>query len=253
VSNEGHLLLNNSVITHTQGLSNLGGIAVVQDSSITANIATARRFDGGGGIRNLSNGKLTLRNSIVSGNGAYSRGGGIYNDYTSSATLIDSVVSGNRITYFGDGGGILNRGTLLLIGTTVADNTAAFGGGIYNRGTATIRRSTISGNRVNYFYGLGGGITNFDGDVTLANSTVSHNQGPQYGGGVDSFRYGDSGGALVILNSTVTGNTSRGGGRGVAVHSGTLTVQRSIVSGNNQSTDETALSTRRSTLTPTST
>jgi hypothetical protein len=73
---------------HTHGLLNSGGVAVVQDSSITANMTGDRTFDDfGGGIRNLDGGKLTLQNSIVSGNGAHRAGGGIFNDSNSSATL----------------------------------------------------------------------------------------------------------------------------------------------------------------------
>jgi hypothetical protein len=239
VANRGHLVLDHSRLSHTYGLLNSGGVAVVRDSSVTDNMYSY--VGAGGGIQNRNSATLTVTNSVISENGAYFRGGGIYNDSSSSATLTDSIVSGNRITYEGNGGGIMNYGgTLLLVGTTVADNTATYGGGIWNKGTAMIRRSTISGNRLDspYEYFNGGGIDNL-GKLTLVNSTVSNNQGRATGGGISNLNNG----TLAILSSTVTGNTAatrstyyeeKGGG--IMAWSGTLTLQRSIVSGNNAST-----------------
>ena len=83
----------------------------------------------------------------------------------------------------GDGGGMLNSGTLTLTNSTVSGNTATEAGGIYN---------------------------NFGGTLTLANSTVSGNTSGQNGGGI--FNRLD--GTLVLTNSTVNGNTANTEGGG---------------------------------------
>jgi hypothetical protein len=229
ISNAGRVTLNDSHLADTGGLLNYGGVAILTDSTVTGSVSSPIYIHSRGGIQN--SGTLTLTNSVVSGNEAGFHGGGITNRGT--ATLIGSLVSGNDAKYDGLGGGIFNTGTLVLIDTTVSDNGADVGGGIWNSGTATLRRSTITGNRASV-YG-GGGISSW-GDLTLSNSTVSNNRARYYGGGIYS---GGSHGSLTLISSTVTGNSSiesntyygRDGG-GIFVFSGTLTLGRSIVSGN---------------------
>jgi hypothetical protein len=248
VRNEGRLRLNDSSIADTGGLFNSGGVAGLTNSSVTGTRSRFGLYTGGNGIQNRG-GTLVLTNSVVADNvAAELGGGGIYNSEGSSATLVDSIVSNNRARYGyeGPGGGILNRGSLTLVGSTVSDNEGATsGGGIYNSstGTATIRRSTISDNFAYYPYSRytrGGGIDN-RGTLTLINSTVSNNvifsRGQGYGGGVNSR------GTLTILSSTVTGNmpgrppySASYFGGGVFVESGTLRLRRSIVSGNTAGT-----------------
>ncbi|HEX5651390.1 MAG TPA: choice-of-anchor Q domain-containing protein [Steroidobacteraceae bacterium] len=240
VSNRGRLTLTNSSLARTGGLHNSGGVAVLNDSSVTGTRTGPENYPYGG-IQNRDGGTLIVSNSVISGNSAQFRGGGLYNASNSTATLTDSLVADNNISYEGSGGGIFNYGTLVLMGTTVSGNRAEFGAGIANGGTATIRRSTISGNEINvqYNYQGAGGIGNF-GKLTLANSTVSNNVAPGYGGGITS----SNNGTLTIASSTVTGNEltadvsvgyyQRGGG--LAVFDGAVTLQRSIVSGNTAST-----------------
>jgi predicted outer membrane repeat protein len=232
ISNQGHLTLNGSHVVDTvaSGLMNSGGVLVLNDSGVTGNRGDLGGFDGGG-IDNRNGGTVAVTNSVISGNTAYYRGGGIYNSPDSSVRLTNSTVSGNRAVV-DPGGGINNRGTLVLVGTTVADNLAHDSGGIRNDGTATIRRSTISGNRVELRTEGAGGIGN-RGELTLVNSTVSNNVARSYGGGIRSE------GTLTILSSTVTGNVLDAppryyvqDGGGLFVSAGTLTLQRSIVSGN---------------------
>jgi hypothetical protein len=236
INNAGGILtLNGSSIQDTHGQSGLinSGRATLQDSTISGNGFRYVRTYYGGGITNNGGATLVLRNSTVSGNGAQRKGGGISN--WGSLSLIDSVVSQNWITYEGGGGGIMNDGTLVLTDTTVSDNFANYGGGILNRGTATVRRSTITGNHgVTY---SGGGIAN-SGKLALSNSTVSNNEAQYYGGGIASGVFRDPNSSLTLLSSTVTGNSvetgtgPQAGGGGIFVYAGTLTLGRSIVSGN---------------------
>jgi hypothetical protein len=242
VHNLGRVVLNDSRIADAGGLFNSGGVAVLNHSAITGNAPVKAP---GGGINNTtrisnghsSRGTLVVMNSLISGNEA-GFGGGIYNYRNCSAELTDSIVSDNRAAY---GGGIFNYGgyreTLLLTNTTVANNRARSGAGIFTRGIATVRRSTIVGNSVDGctststycatagirsgldYYGVGG-------ILTLVNSTVSSN----HGGGV-----GGAGGEVTILSSTVTRNNRLNDdwpGRGVFMNAGTLTLSRTIVSGN---------------------
>ncbi|MGH8489853.1 MAG: choice-of-anchor Q domain-containing protein [Gammaproteobacteria bacterium] len=67
-------------------------------------------------------GILTLTNSTVSGNSAYSTGG-VFNSGT--ATLTQSTVSGNYSGF--DGGGVSNGGTLTLARTLISGNTVYSG------------------------------------------------------------------------------------------------------------------------------
>src|SRR6185295_5604546 len=85
---------------------------------------------GGGGIRNT--GRLTLFNSIVTGNSIADFGAGIYSDNPGSALTLDhSTVAGNRAD--GGGGGIAVGFGLTVMDSTISGNRSAtdFGGGVY--------------------------------------------------------------------------------------------------------------------------
>jgi CSLREA domain-containing protein len=211
------------------------GTLTLINSTVSGNTANI-----GGGIFNTS--YLTLTNSTVSGNTAYWAGGGIYT-VSLDASLTNSTVSGNYAAgaYGTGGGGIFNRGTLTLTGSTVSGNTSRYfgGGGIFNRGTLTLTGSTVSENWA--IIDDGGGILNAgsgapapSNHVTLINSTVSGNvagRGPgDFGGGIFNASY------LTLTNSTVSGNHSTLNGRGGGIatlgpYSGT-TLTNSTVSGN---------------------
>ncbi len=161
------------------------------------------------GILNQSSGSLTIRDSVIEGNGAaFTRGAGIRNDGT--LVVFTSAITDNLAF---DGGGISNAqgASLLLDGSLVARNKAfnfstdrpasvgSFGGGIENRGTANIRSSTISGNSVDNFAGRspGSGVYN-NGALTIHNSTIALNNG--FVG-----LYHD-GGTLLMVSSIVSEN-----------------------------------------------
>ncbi|HVX09977.1 MAG TPA: DUF4214 domain-containing protein [Pirellulales bacterium] len=112
----------------------------------------------------------------------------------------------------GNGGAILNQGTLTLGNSTVGDSMATgsnglkgnssanegAGGGIYNSGTLKLVQSTISGNKS---YG-GSGSNGVDG------SGGGGGGGAALGGGIFNA------GTLDVVNSTISGNTAVGGGGG---------------------------------------
>lgn len=114
-----------------------------------------------------------------------------------------SIVDGKAM----EGAGILNRGTLTLDHSLVANNQVMpggkpRGGGIFstdNSTDLTLLNSTVSGN----YAEDGGGIYNLGGPVTLRNSTIAFNRANDGGG-----FWG--GGVLSVRNSIIANNADDG-------------------------------------------
>lgn len=182
----------------------------------------------------IETGRRVILRNISIRNGDANRAGGIYND--GSLTITDSVIEGNHASIGGEGGGIYNdtSGVLLLVNSTIRSNSADTGGGIYQTGIATIRGSTINANAA----GNGGGIYNTN-YLVVVNSTLSSNTATDYGGGIYSDAnaflynisvigniadydhdingglaggiYAEPGARYVVVNSLIAGNTVNGG------------------------------------------
>ncbi len=148
-------------------------------------------------------------------------GGAILNAGT--LALTDVVVEQSRAP--GRGGGIFNSGTLQLFtdstGTRIQDNQAGTdGGGIANApgATAELQRVTVRGNSAAQD---GGGIFN-QGTLTIADASLigrerdaSGNEAGRNGGGI-----AHAGGSLTVIGATIQGNvagTAPGGGSGGGV------------------------------------
>ncbi|MDY6939088.1 MAG: choice-of-anchor Q domain-containing protein [Cyanobacteriota bacterium] len=236
-----------------------------------ANLATFLAFvldqGDGGGI--VSEGNVTVTNSIISGNSAEIDGGGVYS--IGNLTVTNSTISGNTAEI--DGGGIGSNGNLTVTNSTVSSNTSMRnGGGIANTRNVTVTNSTISGNTADFqaggigsngnvtvtnstvsgntSMGLAGGIGS-QGDVTVTNSTVSGNRANRDGGGiigtevtlanstVSGNRANANGGGIysaggTIENSTITRNVAGGNGGGIFRADGTIALRNSIIAGNTQ-------------------
>jgi len=191
--------------------------------------------DVAGGILNENNSALTINNCIVSNNFSEGgAGGGILSD--GALTIVDSVVTSNvassPTSLTGSGGGI-NAVGLTVIHSTISNNTAAAdGGGIKGFGIITIIDSTISGNRTGLdtfqFSGSGGGLR-VDGTVEIRNSTISGNiasgEDSGTGGGISS------GGVVILSNSTISGNFANQNGGGIT-NGASMTIMNSTISGN---------------------
>ena len=139
----------------------------------------------GGGIYN--DGALTLTNCTLSGNSApsgsgYGGGGGIYNNGNGLLTLNQCTLSGNSATDGGSGGGIFNNdGVLTLNQCTLSGNSApsVVGGGILNyEGPVTFNQCTLLGNSATDDVGGGGIYSIVDGTLTMTNTVVAGNSGP---------------------------------------------------------------------------
>jgi CSLREA domain-containing protein len=177
---------------------------------------------------------LTI-SGLTLGNGYDEPAGGLYVQEGEDVTLSDSTVTGNTATgardgskyiFFG-GGGITNRGELLVEDTLITNNYAdsyipdmgppfpyGGGGGINNLGDLTVTGSTIDENGSS---SLGGGIlsgiSKYPSSMSISDTTISDNGAP-YGGGIAGFDFITSVGSShnQITNSTITGNFAETGG-----------------------------------------
>jgi hypothetical protein len=106
----------------------------------------------------------------------------------------------------GEGGGILNYGTLTLNACTLSGNNAFYGllangqgGAIYNAGTMTLSGCTVTGNSAS---GYGGGIYNAArASLTLLSSTVTGNSAPY--GGADLYSLGWVGESNSVIGNSI--------------------------------------------------
>ncbi|MEM1369371.1 MAG: choice-of-anchor Q domain-containing protein [Cyanobacteria bacterium P01_H01_bin.15] len=144
-----------------------------------------------------------------------------------SAAVINVTISGLTITGgsisggfpSGVGGGVANVENLLLDSVVVTGNTANVGGGVGNGadglsiGTLTITNSQITGNAAVEFsgpysdYGVGGGVANGFGIVTIEDSLIDSNTADEIGGGTFNGI-----GSMTISRSTISNNQARTAG-----------------------------------------
>lgn len=181
------------------GIASYSGGAVIDNSAISGNHATAA-MDYGGGLR--ATGSLTLTHSTLTGNTSAGAGGGVAARAKYSSTIADSTISGNTAA---QGGG--------------ASLSTKYGGAEQN-----VVRTTVSGNHAQAGAGVlvggqGGGST-----LTIFRSTISGNAGTgtSTGGGIafeGGYGFGRQGGHFKLSDSTVSGNTATSGG-GVALGTG---------------------------------
>ncbi|MGI8690336.1 MAG: choice-of-anchor Q domain-containing protein [Thermomicrobiales bacterium] len=153
---------------------------------------------------------LTLTVSVTikgptSGMGVTVSGGGTVGVFVVNPSVTASIsnltIANGNAGAFGDGGGILNVGTLTVTTSTFSGNSALTGGGIASVfGTVIVINSTFAGNSATN----GAAIYN-GGIMTVTNSTLTANTGV-VGGGVNNFR------TLNLQNTIVAGNTATNSG-----------------------------------------
>ena len=205
------------------------GTTTVDGLTITNGVADVESVEGngccvGGGIAvSGDTAGARLVKSLVTGNSATVFGGGIDVD-DGTLTLVNSIVSGN--TAWSSGGIDSDFGTITLVGSTVSGNTAVGGtscqnlgscaGGIWNfGGTLTLIDSTVSGNTATR---RGGGIVNqtptggptavltLSGTTTIANNHAISDPTVNLGGGI-WIRGGATVSATADWTGSVSGNT----------------------------------------------
>jgi hypothetical protein len=209
------------------------GSLVVESSVVTGNTSD----DLGGGLyfdACDAGGTMTVSNSVVSNNTSTGdEAGGIWFDEGDSLTIENSTISGNHAED-GDGGGVLfdDGGDLTVLNSTFAGNTTTNGGGGIAAhdptGTVLIANSTFNGNTAV----AGGGILLSNGNLTLAQTTISGNTASDTG---DGLYFGYSGEKSVA--SDHQGVDAQGP---TAADVGTVTITGAIVAGNDDGTDDIA-------------
>jgi CSLREA domain-containing protein len=215
INSQGTLIINDSTVTSNfttgadrvgGGIGIFGGTTTIDGSRVSGNDTTGN----GGGIY-VDNGDdpsadVVITNSEIIGNDAGVGGGGIFIEEDAVVTLTNVTVSSN--TSGGDisglgGGGIANLGDMRIADSSISDNTVTNpaldppGGGIYNRGNLSVDGTAIADNTSD---GLGGGIANHFGSLTLTNSAVTGNAAAA-AGGINSI-----GDAASLINVTVSRN-----------------------------------------------
>ncbi|MEZ4679100.1 MAG: choice-of-anchor Q domain-containing protein [Caldilineaceae bacterium] len=246
VTVNGGLIMGNMATAEGGGLWNSAvGTLTVDGTALVGNRASGNDADqGGGGLFN-DGGELMVSNAIIRGNsadGTAGSGGGILNN-KGTVTVVDSTIAGNSSNRAGGGvednagamlrlhnvrllknstgsapgnGGALHitgAGTVEVVNSTVAENSAAAeGGGLWNSAVGTLM---VSGTTLN------------------KNMTTASNDdtGADIQGGGALF---NDGGALTVSNSTVTGNmASNGNGGGLLNAAGTTVAYHVTIAGNN--------------------
>src|SRR5258708_8483747 len=146
-------------------------------------------------------------------------------------TDIYSNTAGHGVGFDNDFGGTK---PVVFLNCNLHHNAAAFlGGGIENYNTLAISNSTLYANTAG---AQGGGIYTEGGAVTIVNSTISGNRVTNGSGGgiyntVDTIH--GTGGTLNLLNSTIASNSAVGGfGGGITNRSGTVIATDTIIAGN---------------------
>ncbi|WP_169237160.1 choice-of-anchor Q domain-containing protein [Candidatus Roseilinea sp. NK_OTU-006] len=164
-------------------------------------------FNSGGGVRNRSNGPLTLENVTVQNNAMPMHGGGVCQQ-GSTLTVLTSTVSNNTANMMGGGIYAVSGLNLTVVDSTIRDNTAGrAGGGIFEQSNAfTLQNSQVLSNTVTGTGGIGGGVAT-NGGTTLkfiVTSTVAYNRADGDGGGI----YNQTARGLQVDASTVLSNTA---------------------------------------------
>jgi hypothetical protein len=130
---------------------------------------------------------------------------------------------------------ITSRIILNGFGTTIAGNDTSFRIlMVTGSGNLTLQGLAVTGGNTG---GLGGGIFNLEGTLTLDHSNVTGNASEgammSAGGGIASGTLGAGPLGTTTLNfSQVNGNTTSGSGGGILNHAGALTLNASQVNGN---------------------
>lgn len=180
----------------------------------------------GGGIRNDR--EMTIDSSTVSSNVSADTGGGLSN-WGGNLSVTGSTLAGNRGTY---GGALWSNSAVVVADSILRDNHAsANGGAISNAGTGTLEvlGSTLASNTAVW----GGAVLNGgNASMQMVNSTVSGNTSRYGGGGIQNW------GPLTVSHSTFVGNLAglnangQGGGGGIRGNQAVIQLQNTLLAGN---------------------
>jgi hypothetical protein len=263
ILNAGNLTLNDTVV-YSNAAATGGGIQssaslALNRSTIHDNVAAGTSAAGGGlyftvtGFETLSITDSELsRNTIdvpsSAGNLGIARGGGIYLS-GGTTQIVDTTIDANRVTapQEASGGGIyvvtpafsfaqLNLTRVIISNNILESAKSSLGAGIDAVATISISQSTIRDNQITG-PGLGAGIDQRGGKLTITQSTVSGNSinSPASGAGA-GIRMSSA--PLTMINSTISGNTITGAagftstGGGITTSTNPVLIRNSTITGN---------------------
>jgi len=136
--------------------------------------------------------------------------------YEATVTISDLILTNGNY-------GIMLRGDLTIINSTLKNNVDYSGGAISNfNGSLTLLNSTVTQNLSHYHGGaifVGG-----TGTARIVNSTITQNQAVHNGGAI----YMQENAAVEIINSTFAGNSAQAANEILMTGSGSLTVTNSL-------------------------
>ncbi|QEG36894.1 choice-of-anchor Q domain-containing protein [Bythopirellula goksoeyrii] len=191
------------------------------------------------GTIDLTLGQLTIgQNLTVTGPGANNltiNAGGSSRVMRVTGTTTTNI-SGLTLTggQADQGGGLRNYSPasttltdVVVTGNTATTNGTDAGGGIWSNGNLTLADSTVSNNMAPNGTSSGGGIWNSN-LLTITNSTLSGNSANSGGGGIFNSVLG----TVTITNSTLSGNSAGSNGGGIWNNGGTTTITSSTISRN---------------------
>jgi predicted outer membrane repeat protein len=223
-----------------------GGVLVNQVSPTLRNlkvhgntVGSASQLGCGGGVLLLGSSAI-LENCEITGNtGVY--GAGVFASGGSpsliNCTITDNTVVTNNLSYTAKGGGLYGLDThLRLENCTISGHlNADLGGGAYFGGVSTMSNVVIVGGTIagNTAKSAGGGLYQTGGTLHLTDTIVENNGKTlaatfMYGGGVHV-----TGNAAATIDSLICrGNQAQNGGGLALVECGSATVSGSIFSGN---------------------
>ena len=190
------LQVRNGYAYSSGGILNSGDLTLI-DVEVVQNRAVLR----GGGIGN--GGVLHLRHTFVLGNESDDAGGGIYNYFDSQAWIEgDTLVGFNRAAVYGGGVYTLSGGTVYVVGSRIAGNSAVTGAGLFvgDGAGAEIEDAEFSDNDGS----ARGGAIYSEGVVDVRNTRFEGNDA--YDGGALASNAGDLGDGAVIYGATFVGN-----------------------------------------------
>ena len=157
-----------SALTNAARCVGMGNNAVLSGFTLTNGEAGTGNYPAGGGVANLTSGKSTVTNCIITGNLATnSIGGGAYR-----VNLFNCLLTKNSA---GEGGG---ASACALVNCLVVSNAAMYGGGVYGdttTGVSSLTNCTIVGNSAV----TGGGVNNSSSGAMSIPSFITTPRRPQ--------------------------------------------------------------------------
>jgi len=230
---EGELAISDAEFQANQAARSGGAIAGLDSNLSIANANFDSNRGGVGGALGQKRGSLRISQSDFLNNEAQQRGGAIALDGVGDGAIADALIQGNQAVENGGGIVLLGRNSLDLRRVVIQQNQAdGMGGGIAApafldfEGRLTITDSTVDQNQAG---GVTGGV-HFNpatlGSLEILNSTVSNNQAPSQGG----LLIGEAATAR-LENITISGNQAEQNAGGLA-NAGATTVRHATISSN---------------------